>query len=167
MTTESKPKTGLIVGIILLAGLVAVGGWVLVGRIKLDKSPASAIANSPLGEKVKQSIMPEEERLAYVKQHVTIKELHVDPDTKPGPDASVLEVKGLLRVTGIAENNGDKPVTPVRLILHLQDDTGGVLGTYIEDVTGTKPLEAGKPKSFRFTIPDKKDFHGKFLQEIR
>lgn len=172
MATKSAPKGGskafaIIGGLILV--MVAV--WVGLGLVKVDRRDADAlnekIAGSSLGEKVKASLVPEEERLAYIEANVVVSDLSVDPDTKPLLDGGVKRVAGLLRVTGKVTNNGEQQVRPVRLMINTLGETNDVIGTYLEDLTLGGPLKPQETRSFAFTIPEKKEYGGRFLHKLR
>ena len=147
----------------LFAGLLAVALG-LAGCSSCE-DPVKSINESKVGEAAKKALVPEEERLAYVKSHLKLHDLRIEPDTRPD-DAAVV-VPGVLRVHGVVENTGDKPVSSAKLIVHTQDETNGVIGTYVEEILGKKALEPGDRRPFKFKIPDKKEFAGRFLHDLR
>ena len=161
MSGGKKVAVGLGLGAVVVAGLVATV-WLVD-----TKSATKAINDSPIGKAVKNALVPEEERRAYVADFVTVRDLELLPDTKPVGDGGVAPVPGLLRDGGVVRNAGTRPVTPVNLVVHLLDGTNDVLGTFIEEVTSKRKLDPGAERRFEFKVPDKKGFEGKFLHSLR
>jgi len=152
------------IGALVVAAAVAFAVLRDGGDDGAGKPPASL---RPSATATPVATMTDEERKAYVKDHVTVEDLIVDADTKPGEDGKDIVVPGLLRATGTVKNNGDKPVTPVTLVIHMTGANEEVIGSFLEDVSGQKPLAPGASRPFKFTLPDKKDWSGKFKQALQ
>lgn len=153
------------VGVVMVLGL---GAYFIWGRepeapVTAPKTSATA-SRAPTGEP--PVVMTPAERTAYVETNVTVSELEVKPDTKPDGEGGQLPVGGLLQVTGTVMNNGDKPVTPVNLRIDLVGDNDEVLASVTDDITKGRPLAPATPKPFKFTVPDRKSFSGKFLHKL-
>jgi hypothetical protein len=145
------------------AVVLIAAAWIVYLRMAAEGGggPAlSAIDAGPLDDAIRN----EDERLAYVAASVEIVDLAIGSDPKPD-DAGI--VPGVLRVSGTVRNKGDRAVRTVRLIVNPQSSTGKVLGTYIEDVLRNQRLGPGESKAFKFQIPEKPDYAGKFMHEVR
>jgi len=158
-----KTKIGLIVG--ALAAAVIALAVIVFGTRAGD--PIEIINRSRVGKTAQKAIMGDEERRKYIAHFVEVSDLSVDPDTKSAEDGGVTVVPGLLRVTGVVENKGDEPVDEIVLILHPLGETNEVLSTYSEDIAGGRPLAPGQKKPFKFLIPEKKEYGGRFLHSRR
>jgi len=112
-------------------------------------------------------IEDEEARAKYVEEHLEVTGLDIAPDTKPGDDGGVLRVGGLLRVTGLVTNKGDRAVKNARIGVHVMDASGNVIGSYFHDVAGNKRLAPKEARPFKFQIPEKKEYGGKFTFSLR
>lgn len=153
------------VGLVMLLGLAGYFIWGREPEAPAAAPKASATASkAPAGEA--PVVMTPAERTAYVESNVTVSELEVKPDTKPDGEGGQIPVGGLLQVTGTVMNNGDKPVTPVNLRIDLVGDNDEVLASITDDVTKGRPLAPATPKPFKFTVPDRKNFSGKFLHKL-
>jgi hypothetical protein len=144
--------------------------WLLFGvRVEsgaADKA-ARTIVDSKAAAPVKQVFAGEAERAAYLKEHVEVRDLHIDPATKPGVDGGAVQpVPGLLLVSGVVVNTGDKAVGSAKLTIELLDASGTVLGQYREDIIPRIGLPAGAQHPFKFDVPEKKGFEGKFSHRI-
>jgi hypothetical protein len=106
----------------------------------------------------------EEERLAYVAKHVVVNDLQLVPDTKPDSDEIV---PGLFRVTGIVVNNGDQKLDEIILQVFPENAQGEVIGTYVQNIAGPQGLEPGGTRDFKFQVPEKKEYGGKFRHAVR
>jgi hypothetical protein len=164
----AQSKAFAIIGLIVLA---AVAVWVGLTFVKVDKDTAAkahkTIADTPPGKAMQAIVVSEEERAAYVQANVTASDVKIDSDLKPDADGGMVKIAGLLRVSGRVTNNGDRPVKPVHLMLNLLGETNEVLGTFLEDVTGGRPLEPAESREFKFTIPEKKEFNGRFQHKLK
>jgi hypothetical protein len=107
------------------------------------------------------------EREKYVTANLEITGLDVGPDVKPGDDGGVINVGGLYKAAGLVKNKGDKAVKNATIVLNIMDDKGTVIGTYFHDVVGNKRLAPGEERPFKFTIPEKKEYAGKFTHKLR
>ena len=159
--TAQRSRKPLLAGIaVAIFALVAAylalpemfGGEQTTAPVKRDAGPGD------------DTIVDEEERLAYIAQFVTVTGLEVGPDQKPD-DAG--PVGGLFSVKGTVKNNGTRGLKTIRLVVHPQDASGNVLGTNIQDVLFNKRLGPGESRDFKFVIPEKKEFAGKFTHELR
>ena len=104
--------------------------------------------------------MTEEERKAYINDHITVTGLEIAPNMKPGLDEAV---PGLLEVRGKVQNNGERKIDRVFLHVFPMNEAGDVISTHIENVAKAGGLlSPGDDRDFKFTIPDKKEFSGKF-----
>lgn len=157
-----KSRGFLIIGGIVIA-LIAI-------LIALNtKDPGTSTTGKDAGAKTAEipGLVPEEERAKYIEQFVTTSSVTVKADMVPDGEGGEKRVAGLLRVRGLVKNNGDRPVRPVRLLVTTHADDDKVLGTYLEEITVGEPLRAGEQREFTFTIPDKKEFNGKFQHKLR
>lgn len=157
------------------AAIIAIGGCLLFGgglwywATHARVSPqtvddvAGRITNTAAGDAAKAALMTDEERRAYIREHVVASDIEVGADTKEGENGETMPVPGLLRARGRVTNNGTRPVTPVTLqLLLLGKDGAEVIGAYVEDVSGGKRLEPQATRDFQFTLPDKKEWGGTF-----
>lgn len=113
------------------------------------------------------TIVSDAEREAYVKAHLTVSGLDVGPDVKPGDDGGVVPIGGLMKAAGLVKNNGDQAVKNASIIINLLDANDKVIGTYFHDVLGNKRLAPGEERPFKFELPQKKDYSGKFSHSLR
>jgi hypothetical protein len=152
------------VAALVLAAVLGVVHW-----LRTTSNPAADIANTPLGDAVKNALVPEEQRREYIKKFVTVEELAIGPDLKPGEDGGLSSepVPGLLRVTGHVNNKGEQQIDKVVLVVHPLTNTNDVLGTYVESIVNKSPLGPGERRAFKFEIPEKKGFEGRFLHDLR
>lgn len=173
MANEKEKKSGGGKAAAILGGLVllALGVWFALSLIKTEPGAgdraARTLADSTVGKAVKAALVPEEERMAYIAKSVTVSDLKIEGDHKPGEDGGTLRIGGLLRVTGKVINNGDRPVKPVNMILTTFGETNEVLGSYVESLTGDRTLEPGASHEFKFEIPEKPGFQGRYDQKLR
>lgn len=112
----------------------------------------------------KSGVLTEEQRLVYVQQHVVVSEIQLVPDTKPDSDEVV---PGLFRVSGVVVNNGDHKIDLITLTVHPENAAGEVIGTYNENIAGPKGLEPGAKRDFKFQVPEKKEYGGRFRHTVR
>lgn len=153
------------VGVVMLLGLGAYFFWGREPEAAVTAPTTSATASkAPTAEA--PVVMTPAERTAYVESNVTVTELEVKPDTKPDGEGGQIPVGGLLQVTGTVMNNGDKPITPVNLRIDLVGDNDEVLASITDDVTKGRALAPATPKPFKFTVPDRKNFSGKFNHKL-
>ncbi|MEL6190090.1 MAG: FxLYD domain-containing protein [Myxococcota bacterium] len=139
------------------AGLLVLAAWLMSS----GSPPPVAPAEGP----PPQGPMTEEERLAYIRAFVRIDGLAIGPDLRPDSDEPV---PGLLRVQGEVVNEGEREIERVFLEVFPMDDAGAVLAAHVEDVVRRGgALEPGQRRAFRFTIPDKKAFTGRFDHGLR
>jgi hypothetical protein len=163
---------GIVIGLVLV-GAAGVAWALLKPREPgaADQMAKAVVEHTAAGQAVSKAVaLAEQEREEYVRAgKVEIKELKIDPDTKPGLDGGVEFVPGLLRVSGQVVNNGDKTVGSARLTVTTYDDANKVLGVYVEDVIKQAPgvLGPGESRPFKWQIPDKKGFSGKFDQKLQ
>lgn len=109
--------------------------------------------------------MSEEERKKYVQDHISIDAIDIVPNMKPDGDAPV---PGLLEVKGTVMNNGDKEIDRVFLHVFPMDDAGEVIGSHIENVARKGGfLKPGERRDFAFTIPERKEYAGKFNHMLK
>ncbi|MFO0729223.1 MAG: FxLYD domain-containing protein [Myxococcota bacterium] len=152
----------MVLGLLLFAGLGLYYFGIVGGEAP---KPAVTAAPGPTAAPVK--VMGEEERKAYVAAHVLIEDVAVGPDQRPDGEGGTKPVGGLFQVTGNLVNNGESPVSPVFLQITLLAEDETVLGSYVEDVTKGRPAAAGTTKPFKFVVPEKKGYAGKFLQKVQ
>jgi hypothetical protein len=138
-----------------LAGVACRGG---AGRAQ-----DAAVATSTAGGLIED----EHERETYVEKNLEITGFDIGPDTKPDEDGGVKHVGGLLRVSGLVTNKGDRAVRTARIGVHIQDANGNVIGSYFNDIAGDKKLAPGESRPFKFQIPEKKEYGGKFTFSLR
>lgn len=113
------------------------------------------------------TIVADAEREAYVKAYLTVSGLDVGPDMKPSDDGGVVAIGGLMKAAGLVKNTGDKAVKNASITIHLLDANDKVIGTYFHDVLGNKRLAPGEERSFKFELPQKKEYSGKFSHSLR
>lgn len=150
----------------LLSVLAAVGG-VFVYKNSLDEQAGNQVKKAIESKPKIQSEMTEKERLAYVEKFIVIEDLVVEPDTQIGPEGKTVEIKGLLRVKGVARNTGAKTVNKALLILHVKNDQDEVIGTDIQDILGGRKLLESEEREFSFKIRDRKEFTNRYLTKVR
>lgn len=161
-----RSTLALIVGI----GLIGVAIWIgrsFTSSEDATKPPpgiAAPAGPKPLGT---SELVPEEEREKYIADFVTTSSVTIGSDEAVDVNGAAKKVAGLLRVHGKVKNSGDRKVRPVRLSLQIFDASDKVIGSYFEDVTAGGPLNPGEERDFKFTIPEKKEFAGKFQQKLR
>lgn len=143
--------------IAIVAALFAAGGaaWFVLGQ---REEPAASVGSPQPG------LMTEEERQAYVKEHVRVVDLKVGPDTKPDSEEPV---PGLLRVTGKVINEGDREIDRVVVVVFPKDGKGEVMAIDQQDVIIDLPFEPDEIREFRFQIRDRPGFSGTFDHELR
>lgn len=163
---------------LLLAGvgvvLLGAGVYVLVGRSAPPPAPVATPSPTPT-EPGRPGTVTDEERAAYIAEHVVASDVRLVPDTHVEGDAGVRTVPGLMRVEGTVVNNGPSFVKPVHIRVNLWGEytpDGGapeedVIASYLQEVTGTRPLEPGVPRTFQFTIPEKKAWNGKLTFKLQ
>lgn len=137
------------------AGLLYVAYRAAGAKAKQEKTAAET--HGPDGP------MTEEERIAYVKAHVRVEGLELGPDTEPDSDKVV---PGLYRVTGTVVNEGDRKIDKVILAVYPKNEAGRVLGSYVENIADGG-LAPGASGSFRFVVPEKKEYGGTFDYKVR
>lgn len=108
--------------------------------------------------------MTEEERLAYLESSVRVRDMAVRATKKPDSEEVV---PGLLEVTGVLENQGDRPLEKAVVVVYPKDAAGEVIGGHYENVIIRGALQPGESRNFRFAIPDKKEFGGEFTHGLR
>lgn len=159
ISSARRRRGGVRTVVLFAVGLVLLGlaGWMMTRR----PPPAEA----PGVEQTPKRPMSEEERIAYVQSFVRIEGLVVGPDLRPDSDEAV---KGLLRVEGEVLNAGEREVDRVFLEVFPMDVEGEVLSAHVQNVIRKGgALAPGQRRSFRFTIPDKKAFEGRFEHGLR
>jgi hypothetical protein len=113
------------------------------------------------------TISDESEREKYVSANLEVTGLDVGPDLKPGDDGGVVNVGGLFKVAGLVTNKGERAVKNAQITVSVLDASGKVIGTYFHDVVGNKRLAPGEQRPFKFAIPEKKEYAGKFTFTLR
>jgi len=108
--------------------------------------------------------MTDEEREAYVREHVRVFDLKVGPDLKPGSDEPV---PGLLRVRGKVANEGEETIDTVVVVVLPKNETGKVIAMEQQDVIIDAPFTPGEVREFSFQIRDRPEFAGAFDHELR
>jgi hypothetical protein len=148
------------------AAIAIAAAWIAYSKLAADGGggSSSAVGTAKDGGSADESFASEDERIAYVAATVEVADLAIGPDQKPD-DAG--PVPGVLRVSGAAHNKGDRALRSIRIVVHPQSNTGKVLGTYIEDILRNERLGPGETKVFKFMIPEKPEFSGKFMHEVR
>ena len=135
-----------------------------------DKSKAAdaavVVASNDTGVPPDTLVSPAE-REAYVEKNLELTGVDVSPDIKPADDGGTAEVGGLLRCAGLVTNKGDQGVKNATIALTIMDSSGKVIGTYFHDVVGNKRLAPGEQRNFKFEIPSKKEYGGKFTFTLR
>jgi hypothetical protein len=144
-----------IVAALLIAAALGLGAWWWLGRSPEPVAPVS---------KPKPGVMTEEERQAYVREHVRAVDLKIGPDLKPGTDEPV---PGLLRVTGKVINEGDETIDAVVVVVLPKNEEGEVMAMDQQDVIIDDPFEPGEIREFRFQVRDRPGFSGAFDHELR
>lgn len=159
MRSSQSGKTAVVVLVILVLGAAGLAYVFYEGEAaeapKQAEAAAEADPNAP---------MTEEERAEYLRTHVRIEGLEIAPDTKPDSDEPV---PGLLRVKGTVTNAGGRRLERIYLAVYPQDDTGEVIGSYVENITAKKPLDPKQSGDFSFVIPKKKEYAGTFDHAVR
>jgi hypothetical protein len=162
MSTTARPRpenrggARAVVLLVVALGLAIAGWWLLLRAEPAPAPPPPTKGGGP---------MSEAERIAYVKEHVTLEAFEVAPDTKPDSDEPV---PGLLRVKGEIANRGPRPVSKVVVAVYPRDAAGEVVAAYVEDVLKERSsLEPGAQERFEFTIPDRSTPAGDFARELR
>lgn len=146
--------------IVVVLAAAAGAGWFLLA----DEPPPPVPVAPRVDPKDRPEFASDAERRRYVEEHMSVSEVSVDPDTKPDNDG---EVPGLLRVTGKVHNNGEHEIKDVRMVLFMLGETEEPLGTFLENVLGKRVLPPGESRDFKFTIPDKKGYSGRFRHKLR
>lgn len=163
--SDKSTRLALITAVLVFVG-TAGGAWFAYRAAKNAEAKHAIEAKAaPKPAPADDSITQEDERVKYVEASISVSDLAIGPDLKPGDDAGV--VAGLLRVSGTVTNKGDKGVRTVRVVVNLQDKDDKVIGTYLEDALGGKRLGPGESRPFKFVVPDKKEFSGRFLSSVR
>lgn len=158
-----SPRAPLVVAAaVAVAGVV---GAVVYFRGAPKPPEATAPAKNDPAAPADDAITNEEERIAYVAQHVVAKDLTIGPKPKPGEDAGVLP--GLLQVNGAIVNEGPKALRSVRVVIFLKDAKDAVIGTYIDDVLDGKRLGPGESRAFALDVPEKREYAGRFSHALR
>jgi hypothetical protein len=156
----AQPKLALVAAFVVFStGAI----WYIASRRGGEQAATKPEAAADKGAK-DDTITDEAERLAYVKSSIGIEDLAIGPKPKPG-DAGI--VPGLLEVSGKVLNKGPRGIRTVNLVVNLQDNDEKVIGTYFEDLLHGQRLDANDSRAFRFEVPEKKEFQGRFLHEIR
>lgn len=151
-----------------LGAVVVIAAAIAGGIYLLRSDPGPAPKKAPAQPEGPGAILEGDERREYCKQFVEIIDLKIDPDTKPNdPDSGVQFVPGLLRAHGSVQNKGDKRVNEVNVVVHMKGADGAVLGTFVEDVAGGRVLGPNELRTFKFEIPDKKEYSGEFSHSVR
>ncbi len=147
-----------------LAAVAATAVVIYVNRATPDEAaPKPAVVDDGL-----PPMVGEAEREAYVTTQVKLHDLSVEPDRAPGEDGGVGPVvPGLYRVRGAIENVGDKRIEGVKLQIAMKDQDGKVISAFIEDVSQARVLMPGDRRSFKFEIPEKKEFSGEYEHKLR
>lgn len=133
---------------------------------KPKAADASVEASNDTGVPPDTLVSPAE-REAYVEKNLELTGVDVAPDIKPADDGGTVEVGGLLKCAGLVTNKGDKGVKNATIALTIMDSSGKVIGTYFHDVVGNKRLAPGEQRNFKFEIPNKKEYGGKFTFTLR
>jgi hypothetical protein len=163
----SRSKLLAIVVGVALAGVIAwyvsLGiGWIVLGRPYGVKPTKQTVSSEKPADDV---VTDDAERLAYIKSSIELDGLQIGPKLKPGSDGG--SVPGLLEVSGRVLNQGERGIRTVNLVVHLQDDKEQVIGTFIEDVLHDAKLPSHQSRPFSFEIPEKKEYRGHYLHELR
>ncbi len=161
MANESKSKAAPVT-VVLLVAMAGAGMWWFMGTDQ--EPPAEAPIERRVDPKDKPNFASDEERRAYVDAHMSVSDVDIGADEKPDGEG---EVPGLLRVTGQVSNTGDRNIKDVRLVLFMLDDSDEVVGTFLENILDKRDLPPGDKKPFKFTIPDKKEYSGRFRHKLR
>lgn len=159
MSKRTSGKSAIIVLVFVALGCAA-GAYFFLGNAEVtNPGPSAQAADDPNRE------MTDEERAEYIKANVTVTDLKIVPDTKPGLDEVV---PGLLRVVGTVSNNGPRPLAKAYLHIFPKDKMGKVLGSHIENLAKKGgPMAPGESREIRFLIPEKKEFAGDFGHDLR
>jgi hypothetical protein len=155
--------SGKVVGMVMLLVFGGLGLWYVAYRAAATQQKRAA-AKEQAVQGTKTGFANEEERIAYVAKHVAVTDLQLVPDTKPDSDEIV---PGLFRVTGIVVNNGDQKLDKIILSVYPENAQGEVIGSYVENIAGAKGLEPGGTHDFKFQVPEKKEYGGKFRHTVR
>ena len=155
--------SGKVLGMVMLLVFGGLGLWYVAYRAAAAQQKRAA-AKDQAAEATKIGFANEEERLAYVAEHVVVNELQLVPDTKPDSEEIV---PGLFRVTGIVINKGDRKIDRIILNVFPENAQGEVIGTYVQNIAGAKGLEPGATQDFKFQVPEKKEYGGKFRHAVR
>ncbi len=155
--TNVSQKRWVVAGVVGLVAVIAAGA----AALKLEAGDDTAGATAAAVDAGPRP-MTDEERKAYVAANVRVSDVVIGPNLKPGTSEPV---PGLLEVAGNVHNQGEQPLTRLSLSIFPEDATGNVLGAYLEDLA-KKPLAPGESRKFRFLIPEKKEFAGKWKQEL-
>lgn len=153
MANKSSGK----VAIVLVLVLAVLGGglaWFLVQDDGPSEPAPKADADDPNRE------MTDEERAAYLPQHVKLEGLTLEPDRRKDTNEVV---PGLLRFSGTLVNAGPRRLHKAFVKVFPKDDAGEVLGSFVQNAAAKGgPLAPGESRDFSFTLPDKKGFSGQF-----
>lgn len=146
--------------------------WVIGAAACSSKSekPDAAVAEVPVrmdSGLPPDTISDEAEREKYVSANLEITGFDVGADVQPDGDGGTLPVKGTFKAAGLVTNKGERGVKNAQLTLSILDANGKVVGTYFHDVIGNKRLAPGEQRPFRFPIPEKKEYGGKFTFTLR
>lgn len=149
-------------GLVLLA--LAAGLWRTEGDGDRGGGDGVAADTGDGGDGGDGAIVAEGERAAYVARFCALERVEVSRDVRPD-DAG--PVPGLLRVTGVLLNRGDRAVRSVQVVILPEDSSGKVIGMFREDVLRGARLGPGASRAFDFTLPERREFSGRFQSEVR
>jgi hypothetical protein len=145
--------------------LVLGGGGLLFVAYRAANAQKKKSAVKEQVEQAQQKLaMSEAQRKEYLEQFVTVTDLQLVPDTKPDSDEVV---PGLFRVTGFVHNKGDQKLDRIDLHVFPENTAGDVIGAYIQNIAGPTGLAPGATRDFRFQVPEKKEYGGKFSHSVR
>ncbi len=146
----------------VVMGLAALGaiGTLLYFAMPDDKM----VAPEEIKKKKADGRMTDEERVAYLNEHVQLQELKLAPDTEPNSEKVV---PGLLRITGKVMNQGERTVEEAHLMVLPKNADGKIVSSYIDHVLAKGPLKPGELRPFLFRVPAKPDYDGSFDHKWR
>jgi hypothetical protein len=145
--------------------LIMGGGGLLFVAYRAANAQKKRAAAKEQAVKAEQAVrMTEAERKEYLEKFVVVNDLQLVPDTKPDSDEPV---PGLFRVTGIVHNQGEQHLDRIDLHVFPENASGDVIGAYIQNIAGPKGLGPGATRDFRFQVPEKKEYGGKFSHSVR
>ncbi len=150
------------IGAIAVMMMVGAGVFYMMFATSVEPPPSPTIAAKKADVPV--TTMTEEERIKYIAAHVRVSGVTMAPDKMPDSDKPV---PGLLRVSGEVSNSGPKLLQKVTLAVFPQDETEKVLGSYYQNITPPGGLKPNEVQKFKFQIPKRPNFAGKFRHSLR